>query len=279
MEHDLAADILGPMKDADRFKLLGTYRTPRVRVGRRLTCEVRDCDVVVTGYSDARIPWPVGYSAEVGGRASLIVYGDLARAVRRESHQAVAHWFGVSPSVVTKWRAALGVTRTNPGSARLRAAVATDPDRRQKIAEAKRGKPRPAHVVAAVRKANRGGRRRRRRGRSWRRPCGSGPRGSSRTGGRGRPMRMSWSGPDRPPRWRRGQAGRSRACTADGRCSGCRTGGNGSVADPAAGDGRQSRGARTIIDRIRCGRVQRRVRRPTVVPRWPARGYRTDGHQ
>ncbi len=40
---------------ADRFKPLGTYRTPRVRVGRALSCEARDCDVIVTGYADARI--------------------------------------------------------------------------------------------------------------------------------------------------------------------------------------------------------------------------------
>src|SRR5439155_811481 len=39
------------MIDTDRFKLLGTYRTPRVRVGRVLACEARDCDVVVTGSS------------------------------------------------------------------------------------------------------------------------------------------------------------------------------------------------------------------------------------
>ena len=144
------------MRDADRFKLLGAYRTPRVRVGAVLSCEARDCDLTVVRYSAGPIPWPVGHAAEVGGRASLVVYGGLARAVRRESYQAVAHWFGVSQSVVTKWRAALGVTRTNPGSTRLREAVASDPDRRRQIAAAKRGKPRPAHVVEAVRKANKG---------------------------------------------------------------------------------------------------------------------------
>jgi hypothetical protein len=48
------------MKDADRFRLLRTYTTPRVRVGRVLSCEARDYDVIVTGYSSARIPRPVG---------------------------------------------------------------------------------------------------------------------------------------------------------------------------------------------------------------------------
>jgi hypothetical protein len=49
------------MRDADRFKLLfGPYRSPRVRVGRILTCEAGDADVIVVGYSDAPIPWPRG---------------------------------------------------------------------------------------------------------------------------------------------------------------------------------------------------------------------------
>jgi hypothetical protein len=44
--------------DSDRFRFLfGPYRTPRVRIGRVLTCEARDDDVIVTGYSDAPIPW------------------------------------------------------------------------------------------------------------------------------------------------------------------------------------------------------------------------------
>jgi hypothetical protein len=48
------------MIDADRLKLLfGPYRTPRVRLGRVLTCEARGADVIVVGYSDAPIPWPV----------------------------------------------------------------------------------------------------------------------------------------------------------------------------------------------------------------------------
>jgi hypothetical protein len=83
------------MNDPDRFKLLGTYRTPRVRVGRVLTCEARDCDVIVIGYSSGRIPWPVGRRPRQAAKA-LVVYGRLARAVRCESNQAVCYWFGVT---------------------------------------------------------------------------------------------------------------------------------------------------------------------------------------
>jgi hypothetical protein len=72
------------MTDADRFKLLGTYRTPRVRIGRVLACEARDCDVVVTGYSSGRIAWSVGRRA--GTHAfSLAAFRGLVEAVRPES--------------------------------------------------------------------------------------------------------------------------------------------------------------------------------------------------
>jgi hypothetical protein len=115
------------MRNADRFKLLGTYRTPRVRVGRVLTCEFRDCDVVVTGYSDARIPWPVGRPRGQRGRAGHVVFGALAAAVRRESNQAVAYWFGAAPGRVSLWRRALDVRPTNTGTHRLRAGYGAEP--------------------------------------------------------------------------------------------------------------------------------------------------------
>jgi hypothetical protein len=75
------------VQDADRFRLLGKYRTPRVRVGRWVRCEVRG-EIQVVGFTDAPIPWPLG---KCRGHAAVIVYGDLARAVRRESALAVGH--------------------------------------------------------------------------------------------------------------------------------------------------------------------------------------------
>jgi predicted transcriptional regulator len=158
------------MTDADRFKVLfGPYPTPEVEAGRVLTCEARDSDVIVVGYSDARIPWPVGQRRGKGARA-LVVYGRLVDAVRHESNQAVAYWWGVTPQTVTKWRQALGVRRANEGTHRLHHDVALEPGvtagrekahsklgdqaRREKIATAKRGKSRPAHVTEALRAAN-----------------------------------------------------------------------------------------------------------------------------
>ena len=142
----------------------GPYRTPRFRIGQRVEDERRGT-VKVVALSDGRIMWPIG----TGGR-SLVLYGALARAVRRESSLAVQYWWGVTGRIVTKWRRALGVPRMNEGDRRLRSAIgkrnknairamhatAQDPERRAKIAAAQRGKRRPPHVVEAMRKANLG---------------------------------------------------------------------------------------------------------------------------
>jgi hypothetical protein len=98
---------------------------------------------------------------------AIIVYGDLAKALKRESGQAVAYWWGVEQQTVWKWRKALGVVGVaTRGTSRLRSdytkepwavearaaahAKAADPERREKIAAAKRGKPRPLHVIEAI---------------------------------------------------------------------------------------------------------------------------------
>jgi hypothetical protein len=158
------------MTDADRFKLLfGPYRLPKCRVGRFLHCRVKGVRRV-KGLSDALIPWPVA-----GGRHGcwqIIVCGSLVRAIRRESEIAVAHHWGVSENTVWTWRKALGVGATTPGTSRLRRdhfaepwgeaarqmawAKARDPQRRAKIAAARRAKPRPRHVIEAMRQGRTG---------------------------------------------------------------------------------------------------------------------------
>jgi hypothetical protein len=156
------------MDDAERFRLLGRYRTPRFRVGQCVYCQVRG-EMVITGMTDAPIPWPIGRRG--GGRHSLIVYKGLAKAVRRESNQAVAFWWGVDPQTVSKWRKALSVRQANEGTRRLfeeniaehgddmRALgvlKARDPERCRKIAEARRANPSPPHVLEAMHAARRG---------------------------------------------------------------------------------------------------------------------------
>jgi transposase-like protein len=157
------------MDDAERFRLLGKYRTPQFRIGRIVFCEVRG-EMVITGMTDAPILWPVGRRGRE--RPSLVVYKDLAKAIRRESNQAVAHWWGVHPQTVTKWRRLLGVERATEGTSRLQSeydkepwadamraksrAKARDPERCRKISEAHRGKLKPQHVMDTMREAGRG---------------------------------------------------------------------------------------------------------------------------
>jgi hypothetical protein len=154
------------MLDADRFKLrFGPYRTPRCCVGRWLTCAVRG-RVKVVDISDTPIPWPL---CKAGTHLTPIICGGLVRAVRRESNLGVARNWGVSPQTVVKWSKALGVLPINEGTrellrdwspdvlnaeARERAREASrSPEHAAKISAATKGKPKPLHVVEAMRRA------------------------------------------------------------------------------------------------------------------------------
>ena len=92
-----------------RRALIGVYRPPVVQLGDWLHDEI-DGRVEVGGYSDGPVPWPRRLKT---GRPSLILCGDLVRAVRTESAVAIAHHFGVGSVTVSKWRVALGVDRQN----------------------------------------------------------------------------------------------------------------------------------------------------------------------
>jgi hypothetical protein len=77
-----------------RFKLhFGQYRSPRFKYRSVVKDEVRG-DVTVVSMTDARISWPIG---KKGRARSLVVFGALARAVRKEPNQAVCYWWGVTP--------------------------------------------------------------------------------------------------------------------------------------------------------------------------------------
>jgi len=163
--------------DDDRHRLLfGPYKTPRFRYGDTVFCE-RIGDAVITGLSDGPIPWPIGKRVGGGMKSNaILLYGDLVRAVRKEAAQAVGYWWGIGTDTLWKWRKALGVEANNVATRRLRHDYALEPSgtaalelaqekcrdgrrdrkRRQKIAAAKRGKPRPPHVVEAVRAAHLG---------------------------------------------------------------------------------------------------------------------------
>jgi hypothetical protein len=107
----------------DRVKLLfGPYQAPPLRRGDRATCLLRDCTVVVTGWSAGRIAWPRCRPLDNyrGGGSGLLLDEELARAVRHESVVAVMYWWGASSGAVQRWRRVLGVGRTdNEGTRRL----------------------------------------------------------------------------------------------------------------------------------------------------------------
>ena len=110
------------MKQSDRVRLLyGPYTPPALQRGDRAFCLFRDCTVVVTGWTDARISWPRCRALDgTGGGSGVLVNEELARAVRSESAAAITHWWRVAECAVWRWRKALGVTRTNnEGSRRL----------------------------------------------------------------------------------------------------------------------------------------------------------------
>jgi hypothetical protein len=76
--------------------------------------------VIVTGWSDGRIPWPRCRQPGTHGVGSgLLVDAEAARAVRLESSVAVQYRWGVHLKTVWLWRQALGVERFNEGSARV----------------------------------------------------------------------------------------------------------------------------------------------------------------
>lgn len=116
MPTDVAALIAGP------------YKPPRFKVGGELaglvacrTCRVNPEAVAgphpVRGILDGPIPWP--YTVIAGSRPQLIITAELERAVRTESVQAVAYYWGVSRSWVERARRVLGVPRMTEGTKQL----------------------------------------------------------------------------------------------------------------------------------------------------------------
>jgi hypothetical protein len=109
------------MATPSEFKLLGApYTPPRVKRGDRAFCLLRDCDVVITRWTDARIPWPRCTVPRRGGGSGLLIDEELARAIRTESAEAIKYWFGIGTHGVWNWRKAFEVKHWGtPGSQRL----------------------------------------------------------------------------------------------------------------------------------------------------------------
>jgi hypothetical protein len=153
------------MIDSERFKLLyGPYLAPKCALGDKLSCEYRGREVAVKGMTDAPIQWPC---TRRNRNASPILCGELVRAVRTESEQAVAHHWGVRYPTVWKWRRALGVPRMTNGSRRLRIEYTPEiltaevrekskeamrsPEVRARLSAAHKGQRAHPNAIAAVR--------------------------------------------------------------------------------------------------------------------------------
>jgi hypothetical protein len=126
---------MASQKNLGHFQLLfGPYAPPRIPRTQRLLCEMRGY-LRVGSWSDGLIPWPRRYRT-----GSIILCGDLARAVETESVEAVSHHWGVCRNVVQKWRQALHVPEANPGTRQLRHRIQSASDstaRRRAVIRAK----------------------------------------------------------------------------------------------------------------------------------------------
>lgn len=133
--------------------LIGSYSAPAVKRGEVVTCLYRDRDCTVTVMSGAPTPWPRCQPRGEQGGSGLWVNAELAKAIRTESAQAPAYWFGVSTGVVWRWRRAFGVggrVKTTKGTKRaihgaakkgaeaIKAKVWTDAERRAQSRRSKR---------------------------------------------------------------------------------------------------------------------------------------------
>jgi hypothetical protein len=95
---------------------LGSYTTPAFSYCGRVVCAIRG-EVQIVGVREAPIPWPIG---KQGRHRFLIVYGDLAEAVRREAASTVALLWNVGSDTVWRWRKALGVEAATEGTRSLK---------------------------------------------------------------------------------------------------------------------------------------------------------------
>src|SRR5687768_7458363 len=117
----------GPMNHRERTRLLfAPYTPPALKRGGPILLPGGDCDVVITGWTDAPISWPRCRALDThGGGSGVLVDEQLARAIRNESAVAIGYWWGVGVKTLAWWRKTLGVGRADPiGSWRLIQAAA-----------------------------------------------------------------------------------------------------------------------------------------------------------
>lgn len=100
----------------------GPYETPKVKIGDKIRCEYRGCDVTVTGMRKAPILWPIGVRGN-SKNGSPIVFGVLVDALRKETSNAVLYWWRVNRSTVTNWKRSVGAEHATEGTRKRMRAV------------------------------------------------------------------------------------------------------------------------------------------------------------
>ena len=111
------------------------------------------------GITSDPIPWPIGQTKRA---KTLVMFRDLAKALKKESATAICHWWGITEQTVTVWRKKLGISSGTLGSRKLRSAYGShpefrhvleaaqaklkDPARAAKISAALKGRPKPKHI-------------------------------------------------------------------------------------------------------------------------------------
>jgi hypothetical protein len=93
---------------------------PHSAPGRRgrAVCLFHDGEVIIPGWTDARISWPRCTLAEGDGRPSILVEEELARALRHEASLAIQYWWGADVLRVRRWKKALGTGPRDPEGSR-----------------------------------------------------------------------------------------------------------------------------------------------------------------
>jgi hypothetical protein len=96
---------------------------PALRRGDRATCLYLDAEVIVTSWSDGRIPWPRCQRPGERGGSGLLVDEELARAVRLEAFHGSLETAETDPSTEEGqandgWKGQLTSTPQSPGTGR-----------------------------------------------------------------------------------------------------------------------------------------------------------------
>lgn len=117
----------------------GPYGPPRLPGDGVLRCAIHG-RLKVGGYTNTVIPWPVAS----GHPSQRIICGDLLKALRTESREAIVFHFGLSRAFVSELRRRLGIPRYNAGSHRLfrrNIDLARTPEALEKQSRYREGRP------------------------------------------------------------------------------------------------------------------------------------------